>query len=110
MSDDDETPLDPAAARIVAKVRWLMLISGATTLIALAVILGVIGYRVFKSEGSAPPVDATAPLPKGARVIATAVSEDRLILTIDVGGQVEIRTFDVRTLKPAGRLILAPQP
>ena len=110
MSNDDEKPLDPAAARIVAKLRWLMLISGVTTLVAVAVVLGVIGYRVFRAEGSAAPVEATAMLPTGARVIATAVSEDRLVLTIDVGGQVEIRTFDVRTLKPLGRLILAPQP
>jgi len=71
MSDplaDDEKPLDPAAASIVARVRWLMLISGATTFIGVAAILGVIGYRVFKSEGSAAQADATALLPKGARI------------------------------------------
>ncbi len=67
-SADDEAPLDPAAARIVAKVRWLMLISGATTLVAIAAVIGVIGYRVFKAEGSAP-AEVTALLPKGARVI-----------------------------------------
>ena len=59
---DDAAPLDPAAARMVAKVRWLMLISGLTTLVAIAAVIGVIGYRVFKAEGSAP-ADVTALLP-----------------------------------------------
>ena len=108
-SADDEPPLDPAAARIVAKVRWLMLISGATTLVAIAAVVGVIGYRVFKAEGSAP-AEVTALLPKGARVIATAIAEDRIAVTIDVGGAIEIRTFDAKTLKPAGRLKFATEP
>ena len=109
LSADDEAPLDPAAARIVAKVRWLMLIAGATTLIAIAAVIGVIGYRVFKAEGSAP-ADVTALLPKGARVISAAVAEDRIAVTLDVGGAIEIRTFDVKTLKPTGRLRFATEP
>jgi hypothetical protein len=108
-SADDKAPLDPAAARIVAKVRWLMLISGATTLMAIAAVVGVIGYRVFKAEGSAP-AEVTALLPKGARVIATAIAEDRIAVTVDVGGAIEIRTFDAKTLKPAGRLKFATEP
>jgi hypothetical protein len=113
MSDplaDDEKPLDPAAARIVAKVRWLMLISGATTLVAVAAVLGVIGYRVFKSEGSVVQADVTALLPKGARIVSTAVAEDRIAVTVEVGGALEIRTFDLKTLKPAGRLRFATEP
>src|SRR5712671_5388116 len=113
MSDplaDDEKPLDPAAARIVAKVRWLMLISGATTLVAVAAVLGVIGYRVFKSEGSVVQADVTALLPKGARIVSTAVAEDRIAVTVEVGGALEIRTFDLKTLKPTGRLRFATEP
>ena len=109
LSADDEAPLDPAAARIVAKVRWLMVIAGATTLLAIAAVIGVIGYRVFKAEGSAP-AEVTALLPKGARVISAAVAEDRIAVTLDVGGAIEIRTFDVKTLKPTGRLRFATEP
>ena len=109
LSADDEAPFDPAAARIVAKVRWLMLIAGATTLLAIAAVIGVIGYRVFKAEGSAPP-DVTALLPKGARVVSASVAEDRIAVTLDVGGAIEIRTFDVKTLKPTGRLRFATEP
>src|SRR5215470_14641836 len=113
MSDplaDDEKPLDPAAASIVARVRWLMLISGATTFIGVAAILGVIGYRVFKSEGSVAPADTTALLPKGARIVSTAVAEDRLAVTIDVNGTLEVRMFDLKSLRPTGRLRFATEP
>jgi len=110
-SADDEKPLDPAAAKVVARLRWLMLISGVTTMVAIAAVIGVIGYRVFKAEGSAATaVDVTALLPKGARIVATAVAEDRVAVTIDVGGAIEIRTFDVKTLKPVGRLKFATEP
>jgi hypothetical protein len=110
-SADDEQPLDPAAARIVAKVRWLMLIAGATTLVAISAVIGVIGYRVFKSEGSsAAPADVTTLLPKGARIVATVVAQDRIAVTLDIGGAMEIRTFDARTLRPTGRLRFVTEP
>ena len=113
MSDpltDDDKPLDPAAASIVAKVRWLMLISGVTTLVAIAAVVGVIGYRVFKAQGSAPAPEVTAMLPKGARVIAIAAAEDRIVVTIEIAGALEARTFDLKTLRPAGRLRFATEP
>lgn len=107
---DDEKPLDPAAAAIVAKVRWLMLISGLTTFIGVAAILGVIGYRVFKAEGSAAHMDVTAVLPRDARIVSTFVAEDRVAVTIDIGGAIEIRTFDLKTLRQTGRLRFATEP
>ena len=76
----------------------------------MAAVLGVIGYRIFRSEGSATQVDVTALLPKGARIVSTAVAEDRIAVTIDVGGAIEIRTFDVKTLRPAGRLRFTTEP
>ena len=33
-----------------------------------------------------------------------------MVVTIEAGGALEIRTFDARTLKPAGRLKFANQP
>jgi hypothetical protein len=114
MSDphaDDEKPLDPEAARIVKRVRWMMAISALTTLIAVVAVLGVVSYRLFRSDGSASAaVDMTALLPKGARIVATAVAEDRVVLTVDVNGAIEIRTFDLRNLKQTGRLRFATEP
>ena len=103
---DDDKPLDPEQQKIVAKVRWLMLISGFATVLGIAVVIGVIGYRVYRSEGSAAPVAVTAMLPKGAKVVATAVAEDRIVVTVEVAGGVEVLTFDPDTLKPLGRLRL----
>jgi hypothetical protein len=114
MSDPptDVAPLDPAAARMVAWVRWLMLISGVTTFIAIAAILTVIGYRVFRTEGSAarPVGEVTAMLPKGARVVAITAAGDRIVVTIEVAGALEARTFDARTLAPAGSLRFVTEP
>jgi Family of unknown function (DUF6476) len=107
----DDRPLDPAAERIVAKVRRLMALSVLFTGIAVAAVLGVIGYRVFRGEGSATPTaDVSVSLPRGAKVIATALNEDRLAVTIEVGGQTEVHLFDTRTLAPRGRLRLRVEP
>lgn len=111
MSDDGEKPLDPAAARALSQVRRLMMIASATTFIAVAVVLGIIGYRVFRAEGSAPPFSVvTATLPAGAKVISTAIGESYLAVTIETAAGIEIRLFDVRTLKAAGRLRFATEP
>jgi hypothetical protein len=112
-SADDE-PLDPAAARMVAKVRAMMLIAGLTTMLAIFAVLGVIGYRLFTLQGSAPAPgtvpELTTALPKGAKVVSTTAANDRIVVTIEVDGRTEIRTFDVRTLRPTGRLQLSSQP
>ena len=108
--DNDDKPLDPEQQRIVARVRWLMLISGFATVLGIAVVIGIIGYRVFRSEGSAGPAEVIAMLPKGAKIIATAVTEDRVAVTVDIGGTIEVRTFDVKTLRPVGRLRFATEP
>lgn len=105
-----DEPLDPAAERLVARVRRLMLISGLITMLAVAVVLGIIGYRVFKYEGSAAPADVTAALPKGARVIGTVAADDRIVVTIEIGGAIELRSFDLKTLRPAGRLRFTNEP
>ncbi len=108
LSSDDEAPLTPEQAKIVAKVRWLMVLSGVATFVGISVVLGVVGYRVFRSDGSA--VQTTAVLPKGARIVSTTVAGDVVVVTLDIGGSTEIRSFDARTLKPAGRLTFASEP
>ena len=108
--DDAEPPLPPEQQKIVARVRWLMLISGFATLLGIAVVVGVIGYRFFRANGSVAPAEVTALLPKGAKVTATAVVDDRIAVTIEQGGVVEVRTFDLKTLKPTGRLRFATEP
>ena len=111
MSGDDELPLDPEGARIVANVRRLMIIASLTTFIAVAAVIGVIGYRVFSGEGRvqlAP--DANAPWPNGARIVSSAMNDDRLALTIETPDGLEVRFFELKTFKPLGRLRLGAKP
>ena len=118
----EQTKPDAAASAVIARVRKLMLVSMAVTLVAVGSVFAFIGYRVFKGEGvtaktadklpeaSAIPTDITLSLPNGARVIQSAVSGDRLVITLEIGGKIEVRTFDVNTLQPAGRLNFADSP
>ena len=114
--------VDADAERVVAKVRRLMLVSMAVTMIAVGSVFGFIGYRIFKGEGtvekkadklpeaSAIPNDITLSLPRGARVVQSAVANDRLLITLEIDGKIEVRTFDVKTLQPAGRLNFSATP
>lgn len=101
----------PEQAALFARVRRMMLIAGLTTAVGVAAVLIAIGYRLFRSEGSTvAAADVTATLPRGTRIVSTAVAGDRLVVTLDIGGTTEIRTFDANTLKPAGRLKFASEP
>ena len=100
----------PEQAALFARVRRMMLIAGLTTALAVAAVLIAIGYRLFRTEGSTVATDITATLPKGARIVATGVAGDRLMVTLDIGGVTEIRTFDAHTLRAAGRLKFASEP
>ncbi len=105
------TEADALASRMVSRVRWLIIISGFTTLVAIAAVIGVVGYRVSRTGGSsAATADGIVMLPKGARVIASTVSDDRLAVTLDIAGATEIRTFDLKTLKQTGRIRFATEP
>ncbi len=100
----------PEQAALFARVRRMMLIAGLTTALAVAAVLVAIGYRLFRTEGSTVATDTTATLPKGTRIVATGVAGDRLVVTLDIGGTIEIRTFDAHTLRPAGRLKFVSEP
>jgi len=52
----------------------------------------------------------TLSLPRGARVVQSAVANDRLSWTLEIDGKLEVRTFDVKTLQPAGRLNFSATP
>jgi hypothetical protein len=100
----------PEQAALFARVRRMMLIAGLTSALAVAAVLIAVGYRLFRVQESAALTDTTAMLPKGARILSTAVAGDRLVVTLDIGGAIEIRTFDAKTLKPAGWLKFANEP
>lgn len=103
-SANDEKTLDAEEARTVAKVRRLMMIASLTTFTAVAVVIGVIGYRVFRGEGRVQQISAVSPtLPAGAKVLSSAIGEGRLVLTVDINGAIELLSFDLNTLTPLRR-------
>jgi hypothetical protein len=112
MTDTTDFPKQtPDQAALIARVRRLMLIAGLTTALAIGAVLIAIGYRLFHSEGRvAAAPDIAAVLPKGARVASTAIAGDQLVVTLDIGGATEIRTFDAKSLKPVGRLRFVNEP
>ena len=112
MSQTEIPEPTPEQAALFARVRRMMLIASLTTAVAISAVLVAVGYRLFKSEGSAPAAikDVTEMLPKGARIQSTAVAGNTLVLTLDIGGTAEIRTFDAHTLKPAASLKFTTEP
>jgi hypothetical protein len=100
----------PEQAALFARARRMMLIASLTTALAISAVLIAIGYRLFRTEGSTNTADITATLPKGAKIVSTGVAGGRVVVTLDVGGAIEIRTFDAHTLKPAGRLKFVGEP
>ena len=112
MTDTVAPEPTPEQAALIARVRRMMLIAGLTSALAVAVVLIAVGYRLYRGEGSpaAATTDITVTLPKGAKIVGTAVAGERLVLTLDIGGVTEIRTFDAKTLKPAGKLRFVSEP
>ena len=107
----DQKPLPPNAAAAIGKVRRMMIIIMTATFVAIGLVLAVIGYRFSQVKESAPSfADVSEALPPGAKVLSTAVGADHIVVTIEAGGIVELRTFDPDTLRPLGRLRLVPKP
>ena len=107
MSGNAEKSLDPEAARVVAKVRRLMLIAIMTTFVTVAAVIAVIGYRVFRGGERAQALQSvSATLPAGTKVLSSAIGEGRLVLTVEVNGAIELLSFELNSLKPLGRIRL----
>lgn len=112
MTDTVAPEPTPEQAALFARVRRMMVIAGLTSALAVCIVLVAVGYRLYRGEGSttAAATDVTATLPKGARIVSTGVAGERLVVTLDIGGVTEIRTFDAKTLKPAGKLKFVSEP
>ncbi len=83
-----------------------MLISAVTTAVAIAAVIGVIGYRVYHvgESGAGSIASGTILLPKGAHVVSTTIGDGHIVVTLDIGGASEVRIYDLKTLQQTGRL------
>jgi hypothetical protein len=82
----------------------MMVISALTTLLAIAAVVVVIGYRVYGARGNTTLTDGVVMLPKGAHVISSTVTASTIAVTIDVAGSDEVRIYDRKTMQQVGRL------
>jgi len=96
-------------AGLVARARTMMLISGLTTMLAIAAVVTVIGYRMYAGAANSPVEDVVT-LPKGARIVSMAGSGGRLAVMIDNNGTIEMRVFDLKTMKESGHLRFMNEP
>jgi hypothetical protein len=106
----DAATAESETAHLVARARTMMMISGLTTALAIAAVVGVIGYRMLTTGAVALAGDGVVTLPKGARVLSTAASAGRVAVLFDIAGTSELRTFDIKTLKETGRLRFVTEP
>lgn len=109
VSKDDLDKLTPEQANVVRKLKRVSLVSGLIMALGVASVLGVIGYRLMRGKAVVAG-EITATLPKGARVISTTVTDRLLVVTLDVAGTPEVRTYDINTLALVGRLSFATAP
>jgi hypothetical protein len=91
-------------AHVVARARVMMVISALTTLLAIAAVAVVIGYRIYGAPGNTPITNGVVMLPKGAHVVSTTVTGTTVAVTIDVDGSQEVRIYDRRSMQQVGRL------
>ena len=110
MAQDTMAPETMAPS--LARVRLLMLISALTTALAIAAVVGVIGYRLYHTGDSAAATitNGMVFLPQGAKVVSTTIGDGRIVVTLDINGASEVRIFDLKTLQQTGTLHFAPHP
>jgi hypothetical protein len=94
---------------LVARARTMMLISGLTTVLAIAAVVTVIGYRMYSGAANSPVEDVMT-LPKGARIVSMAGSGGRLAVMVDNNGVIEMHVFDLKTMKESGHLRITNEP
>ena len=96
---------------MVRKLRRMAVFSTILMIGGFLAVFAVIAYRL--SNMPAPQATAipaiTNALPKGSRVVATSLSDGRIVVTIEREGVTEMRVFDLSTLQLRGTLRLEPQ-
>lgn len=107
--DTPDQPLTPEQERVLAKFRRFSSISILVMVIGVAAVFGVIAYRMLRDKPVATG-EITLMLPKGAQIVSASAAGDMVVLVLNIEGATEVRTFNARTLAPAGKLRFAQEP
>lgn len=106
----DNVAMSPAQERFIRRARGLMLVSSLIMALGILAVFGVIAYRLSAGAGRGPSAEATVSLPRGARIVSTAVTDGKLVVTIEIAGVTEVRVFDLATLEARGRVRFTTEP
>jgi hypothetical protein len=118
--DDDDKPLDPALARVQARLKRLILISGATLAVGILAVFAAILYRIAAYDSSRSPAPAAfqagrptavlsaadMDLPAGASLVSTAIDGERLVLTYAHAGRHTLVVIDLDRMAVTRKLEL----
>jgi hypothetical protein len=106
--DAEEKPLDPAVARVQARLRAMILIAGLTLGLGVIALFVAVIYRIATLEDNPAPVAAGGEpevvdldglgLPAGAEVVSTALDGNRLAVTFRAGGEFILLVLDARDM------------
>ncbi len=98
--DPDDDKLDPAAERVLRKLRGFAAFSGLLMGFGFLALFGAIGYRVVVGWKSAPvQITGTIQLPKGANVLSAVLSGDIIAVTLERDGGI-VETLLLRCGQP----------
>ena len=105
--DDGEAPLDPAAARLRAKLVRLLIVSGGIMMLGLIAVFAAIVYKLAERGDRldpAAPIASELKIPAGSRILSTALDGDRALLTLAApDGSTSLLLVDLRSGAVLGR-------
>ncbi len=110
---EDDKPLDPKVENIRRRMVRLLVLSIGSLLIGLLAVLGSIIYKINQSDdkpvSSANPqiamdtsktITAKINLPKGARLIASALDGSHILLTLELAdGKRQLQIYDLQSAR-----------
>jgi hypothetical protein len=112
--DEVEAPLDPAAERLRRKLVRLLIVSGGIMMLGLIAVFAAIVYKVGGAEspsadapGAGTPIEASVPVPEGARVVAADLDGERALLTVEhADGTMSLLLVDLASGAVVGRYLI----
>jgi hypothetical protein len=111
MSSKKEEELTPAQERVIKRARRLMMVPLLVMVAGFLTVFGVIAYRLSSSsERGRTPTEKVLNLTRGAKIVSTSVSDNRLAVTVEIGGVTEVLLYDLETMQPVGRFVIKTAP